>query len=44
MKLWQDLLGSDVGLMSFAVIVGVFAIAGYIAMFVRRKMRDDPGR
>jgi hypothetical protein len=41
MKLWQDLLGSDVGLMSFAVIIGVFVIAGYLAVFIRRKIRDD---
>jgi len=41
MKLWQDLLSSDVGLMSLAVIVGIFVIGGYIAVFVRRKIRDD---
>lgn len=44
MKLWQDLLSSDVGLMSFAVIVGVFVIGGYIGAFVRRKIREDSGR
>jgi hypothetical protein len=32
MKLWQDLRGTDTGLMSFTVI---------IAVFVRRKIRDD---
>ncbi len=41
MKLWQDLVSSDVGLMSLAVIVGIFVIGGYIAVFVRRKIRDD---
>jgi heme/copper-type cytochrome/quinol oxidase subunit 2 len=41
MKLWQDLLNTDVGLMSLAVIVGVLGIATVIAAFVRRKSRDD---
>jgi len=41
MKLWQDLLSTDVGLMSFAAIIGVLVIATVIAVFVRRKIRDD---
>ncbi len=39
MKLWQDLLSSDVGLMSLAVIVGVLVIGAYLGLFVLRKIR-----
>lgn len=39
MKLWQDLLSSDVGLMSLAVIVGVLVIGAYLGLFIRRKLR-----
>jgi len=41
MKLWQDLLSTDVGLMSLGAIVGVLVIATVIAGFVRSKIRDD---
>lgn len=42
MKLWQDLLSTDVGLMSFAVIIGVMVIGAVLTVFIRRKMREAP--
>jgi hypothetical protein len=39
MKLWQDLLGTDVGLMSLGVILFMLGMAVFLLLFVRRKMR-----
>lgn len=44
MKLWQDLLGTDVGLMSFAVIIGVLVIGAVIGVIIRGKMNEPPAR
>ncbi len=41
MKLVQDLLTSDVGLMSAGVIGFIIVMAIYLTFFVRRKMRED---
>jgi hypothetical protein len=40
MKLMQDLLSTDYGLMSLAVIVIVVVMAGWYARFFKRKMDE----
>ncbi|MFO1426504.1 MAG: DUF3149 domain-containing protein [Steroidobacteraceae bacterium] len=37
---WNELLSSDVGLASLAVIVGVIVIGAWIGVVLRRKMRE----
>jgi mannose/fructose/N-acetylgalactosamine-specific phosphotransferase system component IID len=37
----KELLTSDVGLMSLAVIVGIFVIGGFIYKFVTARMAED---
>lgn len=39
--IWQELLGTDVGLMSLAVLVGIVVIAVALTIIVRRKMREQ---
>lgn len=41
---WRELLSTDVGLMSLAVIAGIFVIAIGIGVIVRNKMREPPQR
>jgi hypothetical protein len=41
MELLQDMLGTDVGLMSLAVLACVLVMATGIAVFVLSKVRDD---
>ncbi len=42
---WNELLTTDVGIMSLVVIVGVCIIAVTVGVIVRRKMNEtDPGR
>ena len=44
MSLWKDLLGTDVGLASFGVILGVLVIGAAIALIIRGKMNESPRR
>lgn len=39
---WNELLTTDVGVMSLIVIAGVCVIAVTLAVIVRRKMRETP--
>lgn len=39
---WNELLITDVGLMSLAVIVGVLVISVVISVIIRRKMAEPP--
>lgn len=41
MKLLTDLFSTDYGLMSIAVIAITLGMAGWFALFFRRKMRED---
>lgn len=43
MKIWQDLLSTDYGLLSLAVIVFMLVMAGWYIRFFRRKMMQSPG-
>lgn len=40
----QDLLGTDYGLMSLVVIVGVVVIAAWLFRWVSARMREDEER
>ena len=40
MKLLQDLLSTDYGLMSLAVIVFILGMAGWYAWYFKRKMDE----
>ncbi len=40
----KELLSSDVGLASLAVIVFIFVIAGYLYKFVTARMAEDEAR
>jgi hypothetical protein len=39
---WNELLTTDVGIMSLAVIVGVLVIGAVLGAIVRRKMNEPP--
>lgn len=39
---WKELLTTDVGLMSLAVLIGIGVIAVVITVVIRRKMRESP--
>ena len=39
---WKELLTTDVGLMSLAVLVGIGVIAVVLYVIVRRKMNETP--
>lgn len=39
---WNELLTTDVGIMSLAVIAGVCVIAVVLAVIVRKKMNETP--
>jgi hypothetical protein len=39
---WQELLTTDVGLMSLAVLVSIGVIAVVLFVIVRRKMNETP--
>jgi len=41
---WNELLTTDVGLMSLAVIVGVLVISVVISVILRRKMAESEPR
>jgi hypothetical protein len=38
---WNELVTTDVGLMSLAVIVGMLVIAAVIAVIIRRKINES---
>ncbi|QEL64300.1 hypothetical protein OTERR_08240 [Oryzomicrobium terrae] len=38
---WQVLLGTDVGLLSLAVIVGVILMSGYFAWYFNKKVNEE---
>lgn len=44
MKLWQDLLSTDYGLLSLAVIVFMLGMAVWYLRFFLRKMAQPPGK
>ena len=39
---WNELLTTDVGLMSLAVIVGVIVISVVLSVIIRKKMAESP--
>ncbi len=41
MQALKELLSTDVGLLSLAVIVGVIAIGAYLSRWVGQRMRED---
>ena len=41
-SVWNELLTTDVGLMSLAVIVGMLIMSVVIAVIVRKKMAEPP--
>lgn len=43
MKLLSDLVSTDYGLMSLAVIVCILGMAAWFAAFFRRHMHEDEG-
>ncbi|MDR2155738.1 MAG: DUF3149 domain-containing protein [Burkholderiaceae bacterium] len=43
MKLWQDLLSTDYGLLSLGVIVFMLVMAVWYVIFFMRKMTLPPG-
>ena len=42
MKLWQDLFGTDYGLMSIAGIIFMILMAVWFVRFFLRKMNEQP--
>ncbi|MCA0327432.1 MAG: DUF3149 domain-containing protein [Proteobacteria bacterium] len=44
MKLWQDLLSTDYGLLSLAVLLFILVMAGWYWRFFKRKMALPPGQ
>ncbi|NCT84524.1 MAG: DUF3149 domain-containing protein [Comamonadaceae bacterium] len=44
MSAFQELLGSDAGLLSLAVILFMLAMAGFFIRFFLRHMREDEAR
>lgn len=44
MKLWQDLLTTDYGLLSLAVLVFILVMAWWYLRFFMRKMALPPGK
>jgi len=44
MILFQNLLTTDYGLLSLAVIVGVLIIGWWLARWIRARMDEDPAR
>lgn len=43
MKLWQDLFGTDYGLMSIAGIIFMIGMAIWFVRFFLRKIAEAPG-
>jgi hypothetical protein len=43
-SVWNELLTTDAGLMSLAVIVGMLVISVVIAVIIRRKIAESPPR
>jgi len=43
MKIWQDLLSTDYGLLSLGVIVFILIMAVWFIYFFKRKMALPPG-
>lgn len=41
MKLWSDLLSTDYGMFSAAVIVGVLVMGVYMHRMILKKMNED---
>ena len=41
MQLWKDLLSTDVGLMSLAVIVFMLGMGGFYVRYFLRHMQED---
>jgi hypothetical protein len=41
-SVWNELLTTDVGLMSLAVIVGMLVMSVVITVIIRRKMAESP--
>lgn len=44
MILFQNLLTTDYGLLSLAVIVGVLIIGGWLSRWIRARMDEDAAR
>jgi hypothetical protein len=44
MQAWIDFFTTDYGLMSLAVIAFMFAMLGYIGVYVSRHVREDTER
>ncbi|MCL1961331.1 MAG: DUF3149 domain-containing protein [Desulfovibrionaceae bacterium] len=44
MKLWQDLLSTDYGLLSLAVILFMLVMAAWFVRFFLQKMEQPPSK